>query len=277
MMPNLGLDPVRIVGCQPFQDVATAAASNNLLTANTLATQVSANQIQVCPDNLNGPLAAKANLYDKYIFRDLLFEYVSLVATSQAAGMAMSFSEDGLQTSGALSFATVRQVVPSVAFPFRTDRAYLHYHCAAPKLYYNLFNNSTAADSRLTVQGTFDAWPSITSVGAISQGFINVYYVCELYNPIPSSGFTLTVADKAARDIGRDLIREAQAGTLAHLRCLQRVVVGGGGDDDPSLDEPELGDLFESVIEFAGKERRRRCPTPVVTSVDVTRRGGSRP
>jgi hypothetical protein len=201
LMPDLGLMPVNIIGTQPFADVVTAAASNNLFTNTTLATQQDPNTYQLNPDSFNGPLAAKANLYDKFIFRDLLFEYVSLVATSQAGGMSMGCLEDG--TNPPTTFSMTRQVVPSVAFPFRTDRAFLHYHYAGPQLFYNLTFIGSNESIRQTSQGAFVGWPSVTSIGAISQGFINVYYSVDLYDPVNSQGFTLSVSK-----MERDLVRQ---------------------------------------------------------------------
>ncbi len=199
--PNLGIDGCRLIGCQPFQDVTTDATTTNLLVDATLATQNNANSILISPDRLNGPLAARANLYDRFVFRDIIFEYVSLVATSQAGGMAMGVMHEGAALGLATNFSTTRQIVPSVAFPFRTDRAYLHVHYDGPELYFNAADTASLAGARQTEQYVFNAWPSVTSIGAVSQGFINIYYIIDLYDPVPSQGFTLSVSNKTERDL----------------------------------------------------------------------------
>ncbi len=203
--PKLGVDGCRLIGCQPFQDVTTDGTTTNLLVNTTLATQNDPNSILISPDRLNGPLAAKANLYDRFVFRDIIIEFVSLVATSQAGGMAMGIMHEGAAVGLATNFSTTRQIVPSVAFPFRTDRAYLHIHYDGPELYYNAADAATTAGSRQSEQYVFSAWPSVTSIGAVSQGFLNIYYIIDLYDPVPTQGFTLSVPDKAERDLLRKI------------------------------------------------------------------------
>lgn len=199
--PTLGVDGCRLIGCQPFQDVTTDGSTTNLLVDATLATQNNQNSILISPDRLNGPLAAKANLYDRYVFRDIIIEFVSLVATSQSGGMAMGLMHEGAGLGLATNFSTTRQIVPSVAFPFRTDRAYLHIHYDGPELYFNAVDAGSNAGARQTEQYVFNAWPSVTSIGAVSQGFLNIYYIIDLYDPVPTQGFTLSVPDRSERDL----------------------------------------------------------------------------
>ena len=87
--PSLGVGGICLVGCQPLSDIATTNANSNLFVNGTLSDAV-ANTIGLTPDVLAGPLAAQANLHNKYVFRDVIFEYVSNVPTSQAQSMALS-------------------------------------------------------------------------------------------------------------------------------------------------------------------------------------------
>jgi hypothetical protein len=205
MMPELGLDPVNIVGCQPFSDVTGAVATPDAWTNNTLATASTANVIYLSPDTCNGPLAAKANLYDKFVFRDILLEYVSTCATSQASALAMCITEDGSGLGGPTSFSTVRQVVPSVAFPLRADRAYLHYHYAGPQLWWNAADTASNASGRLTFQGAVYGYTS-ANITVIVPGFVNIYYSVDLYDPVLSQGFTVSVK-RDERDVIRDVLK----------------------------------------------------------------------
>jgi len=209
LMPELGNCPVRIIGCQPFSDITTTNANSNLLTTGTLATS-GANRIEISPDTLNGPLAAKANFYTRYVFRDILIEYVSLVATTQAGGMSMSIREDGTDLNAATSFSENRQVIPSVTFPFRTDRAFVHYHYDGPALYFMELDSGTDAALRLTVQFLFQAWPSVSSIGNVSQGLTNIYYIVDMYSPTLTQGITLTKSpeEKAVVQMALEKFRE---------------------------------------------------------------------
>jgi len=195
-------DGVVLCGCQPFQDVATDGSTNNLFTANTLATQNSANVIGISPDLLNGPLAAQANLHEKYVFTDIMWEYVSNVATSQAGSFALGYAMDGAPGAGnPTTFSTCRQLVPSVVAPFRADRMFLHYHYDGTETFWTLADQSNTATSRQTIQGTLYGFPSASSIGAVTQGFINVWYRIELYQPTNSQGFTFSVETLEEREI----------------------------------------------------------------------------
>jgi len=191
MMPNLGQCPVNIVGSQPLSDVTGAVATPDVFTTGTLATST-ANQIQLSPDSLNGPLAARANLDDKYVFRDILIEYFSSCATTQANSIALAIEEDGSGLGAPTSFSTTRQIVPSVAFPLRADRCFLHYHYRGPNLWWNLLDNATVAGSRSTVQCDLYGYAS-ANLTVIVPGFINIYYSIDLYDPVLSQGFTMSV------------------------------------------------------------------------------------
>jgi hypothetical protein len=205
--PMIGIEGIALVGCQPLTDIVTTAANSNLFTSGTLAL-TSANAIALSPDALNGPLAAQANLHVKYVFRDVILEYVSNVATSQAGSMPLAVVEDGSSVNLPSSFSTTRQVVPSISFPFRSDRSYLHYHYDGMELWYTELLQTTEADARNTIQSYVCGFPSASSIGAVSQGFLNVWYVIELYQPTSSQGFTLQLKSKEERDKVEQYLKE---------------------------------------------------------------------
>jgi hypothetical protein len=205
LMPELGLDPVNIVGCQPLSDVTGSAGAPDVFTTGTLATASTVNLIYMSPDTFNGPLAARANLYDKYVFRDILIEYVSTCATSQANAIGIGIMEDGSGLGAPTSFSTVRQLVPSVAFPLRTDRAFLHWHYRGPQLYWTAADTASNAAGRLTLQGAISAFAS-ANLTVIVPGFFNVYYSIDLYNPVLSQGFTVSV-NRRERDVLREVLQ----------------------------------------------------------------------
>ncbi len=204
LMPELGMDPINLVGSQPLSDVTGAVATPDVFTNNTLATAVSANLIGLSPDLLNGPVAARANLYDKFVFRDVLIEYVSTCATTQASALAVALLEDGSGLGSPTSFSTVRQCVPSISFPLRTDRCFLHYHYRGPQLFYNTDDTATNPGLRLTRQGFICSYAS-ANLTVISPGFFNIYYSLDLYDPVLSQGFTLSVK-RQERQVLKDIL-----------------------------------------------------------------------
>jgi len=207
-----GLMGVQLFGCQPLYDITTDGTTSGCLVNSTLAEYITANLAPLSPDSLNGPLAAQANLYDRFVFRDVLIEYSSNVATSQAGSMAMAIVPDGNTASQApTTFSTTRQCNPSITFPFRHDKAYLHYHYSGEELYYNRYDSATTAGTRLTNQATMCFYPSASSIGAISQGFTNIWYVVELYGPVSTQGFSVTVS-RTERDLVEGYLKRLRLG-----------------------------------------------------------------
>jgi hypothetical protein len=205
--PFLGVDGLSLVGCQPLTDINTDGTTSGVFTANSLATIASSNLIFISPDIFNGPLAAQANLHQQYVFRDVLIEYVSNVATTQAGSLAMAIVTDGSAAGASGSFSTTRQNVPSMVCPFRTDRAYLHYHYDGLNTWYTLTDSTSNASKRLTNQGTIIGYPSASSLGAISQGFTNLWYVVELYQPVSTQGFTMGLRSFKEYSLVREFVK----------------------------------------------------------------------
>lgn len=234
--PKEGIDGITLVGCQPFADIGTAAADTNILIADTLATQASTHLIRISPDTLNGPLAAQANLHSKFVFRDVLIEYVSTVATTQAGALCMALDSDTDSANGPASFSENRQICPSIVFPFRHDRAYLHVHYDGDELYFTEIDTATVAGQRTTAQYVFSAWPSAAASGAITYGYTNIYYVIELYQSVKSRGFTIDCT-KPERDLVMSVLDK----------------VRGGRDDRPV--SPAASDYIEMTPQGVGSKR----------------------
>jgi hypothetical protein len=125
-----------------------------------------------------------------------MFEYVSTVFSTQSGALAFFFPN----TPGAnnpVSFSEVRQVSPSVTAPFRADRVFLHTHCTDDvELFWTELDSATVAGARQTIQYILTGFPSASSIGAVSQGYMNVWYRIELYQPAQSQGFTARLHSK---------------------------------------------------------------------------------
>jgi len=210
--PQLGIDGISLVGCQPLADITTTGADSQLFVTG-VASVPGVNSIQISPDAFNGPLAAQANLHQKYVFRDVLIEYISNVATSQAGSFAIAILSDSSLVNPPTSFSTTRQVVPSITAPFRADRAYLHYHYDGWDTWFTELDGASIAGNRLTSQGAIIGFPSATSLGAISMGFTNVWYVIELYQPTSTQGFTMGLRDHNETLLVRAFLKKLRSTT----------------------------------------------------------------
>jgi len=214
---------IAICGCQPFSDVNTAAAASDFFTASTLATMYTGlNTIGLSPDALNGPLAAQANLHQKYVFTDVMLEYTSNVATSQAGSFALSYIQDGANVNPPTNFSEARQIVPSLTANFRSDTVYLHIHYDGDEVYWTENETATLAGRRQTFQGIIHGFPSANTLGVLSMGYLNVYYRIELYQSVNSQGFTFLRGNTGELPLMKQLAR------IVNLRepgvSLQRVL-----------------------------------------------------
>ncbi len=194
---GLGLDGIALVGCQPFANVVTTGTDSQFMTGTALATRTDVNSIAISPDVLNGPLAAQANLHAKYFFTDIMIEYVSTVATTQAGAFCMALSKNFVSNSPPADFSEARQISPSVTAPFRADRVMIHLHDSdSSELFWTELNVTTAADCKQTIQYGFFGFPSASSIGAVNQGYLNIWYRIELYQSTQTQGFTMRIKSK---------------------------------------------------------------------------------
>lgn len=76
-----GYPGVRIVGSQPFSTAVITNTTNECLTTDTLATVTSGNYVPINPDILNGPVAGQAQFYEHFCFRELVFEYITVISS----------------------------------------------------------------------------------------------------------------------------------------------------------------------------------------------------
>jgi len=219
--PFLGVDGIALVGCQPLSTIGmtNTASDPSVFTTATLATVTNDNNafpavIRLSPDDLNGPLAAQANLHGQFVFRDIIIEYVSNCATSQADSMVIGYVGESVVSVMPTTFSQLRQVVPSCTFPFRSDRAYLHYHYSGMNTYYTAADTANSAGIRLTHQGSIVAYADKNQGNVASLGYTNIFYNIELYFPTSSQGVSLVAVKsddekKIAKD-AVDLFRKAK-------------------------------------------------------------------
>jgi len=229
-----GFQGIVLVGCQPLTTITTTNANSNIFTATSLATLTDGNTIRLSPDILNGPLAAQANYHGRYLFTDIMIEYVSNVPTSQANSCCLAIETD--QETVSASFAENREVIPSVTFPYRTDRAFLTHHFDLDELYYVKLNGGTQADVRQTVQALIVGWPDITSTGNLTMGYTNIWYRIELYQPVPTQGFTLMVKNRKEQLMFQELYkRYSESKSVDIVKKLTE------DDEDTKAAKEELG------------------------------------
>jgi hypothetical protein len=166
--PTLGIQGTTIHGCQPFSDIGTSSLTSNVLTSGTLATLTVSTVISITPEELNGPISSISRNFEKFVFRDIVIEYVSQTSTTTPGSFAMCMASDGAN-------------------------AFLHYSYMGPELFFNNTDLSSNTEERLTIQASLVAYASSSSVVAQNVGYTNIWYSLELYQPSNQQGFSLTV------------------------------------------------------------------------------------
>jgi hypothetical protein len=225
--PELG-GGVRVVGRQLLTKVATGAADLSLFVTNNVATALDVNTIQLSPDALNGRLALQARTYDRYCFRKVVLTYVNRVPTTQAGSFALGYVGDA--GVPATTFNAVTQMSPAIQASFLTPLARVEIvnDMTTTRTWYTTLDNTSVASGRLTVQGCIVGAPDVTSIGAITMGYIWVDYMIDLYQPTQDEGFTLRLtpaeisAVRAKRELeSRDRSNRDQNSDLTEISQLQ--------------------------------------------------------
>lgn len=195
---------VRVTGSQQLVAIATAATTDlTFFTATTPATQVTTNIILLTPDHLNGRLAAFAGLYAKYVFRRVEFEFRPFVATTQAGGGVLAYSRDPQinVSAGTTTFSTAQEMETSVTFAFR-EPARLVMEYKGNSVYFTEVDATSVASYRQCCQGSIMGVPNAGSLGAVTQGYVHIHYIIDLFSPTP------TQAIVGLSSVEREYLRE---------------------------------------------------------------------
>jgi len=147
------------------------------------------------PMLFGGAIAQKAALYDRYVFRELTFEYTTATTTTQLGSICMGIEND-IANLSATDFSGLRMVNPSVTFPARIPQSCLNYKYDGDQLYYVSSEAPTIpgalAQERQQIQGVFEAaWngpvPRATDADFFENrlGTLIVYMVVDFFYPIP--------------------------------------------------------------------------------------------
>lgn len=218
--PHLGLDGICLVGCQPLTNILPTSDSSSLFDTGSIATTQN-NALDLTPNDLNGPIGAQAAFHNRYVFRDIVIEYVSTVASTQEGAMALGIVRSQKHVA-ATTFSKCRQIVPSITFPYRASRSYLHWHYDGPLVFLNDSNEHSWNDPDVT-QATLYGFPASGSAGDDTvYGYTNIWYSVELYDPIPTAGFSV-VAESIKE---RELLK-------AYLKKLREIEVPDEKSDPP--------------------------------------------
>jgi hypothetical protein len=178
-----GYPGVRIVGSQPFSTCIDAVGTSASLTNDTLATIVNLNGVYLSPDTLNGPIAGQAQFYQHFAFREVIFEYITVLSSGAAGSLCMSYTTDSNIVGSPTSYTDVRQVQPSVTFAKRTMRTIMSMEYSGGELWWNKVDAGSEAGYRQTVQGLFLIYPDEVGAVARTNGYINIHYILDLFGP----------------------------------------------------------------------------------------------
>ncbi len=197
-----GLNGVRISGTQPVCALVAVSGAADAFASIGGAT-VASNQLFISPDYFNGPLAAQANLYEKYRFTDITLIYETASATSVGGNYALAINPGvygtGSGTTAAGSYAAVLQVANSISFPPWAQQVVLHQHFPPEETENDLFyvnatvGSGTTVEYRQFVQACVYGFPLANGASSYTTGIIRVQYTVELYNPMFSQGVTMTL------------------------------------------------------------------------------------
>lgn len=181
---------VRIRGCQPFTKVLDPTGVGKVLASDVATTVLDGldTTVLINPLYLNGPLLTQASNYTMYAFRKFRLEYVATVGSIYTGEYAICYVREptpAALAAGAVptNFAEAREVVPSAAIPYRSERIAFEWTYDGQQLYYIHDTDPTAeSDDRLSIQGQIRAYaPSVGAGGA--TGYFTLSYELDLFYP----------------------------------------------------------------------------------------------
>lgn len=188
---------LEVKGMQYCVNVTTTASDSQLFTSGT-ASVTSINEVDLSPDALNGRLLALANLYARYRFTDVVWEYEPVCAATQSGGFVLAYASDPLvNNSTGVTYGALQQFQPSVCAPFRADKAVtLRMQYRGDDCWFTATDAATNAALRQCVQGTLFGAPSSSSIGAVNMGLIKIHYTVQFFSPVSTIGLTLRTEEE---------------------------------------------------------------------------------
>jgi hypothetical protein len=226
--PELG-GGVRIAGRQLLTNIATTAGDAQLFSAN-VGTVNTINTIFLSPDICNGRLALQARNYDRYIFRKARLTYVSRIPTSTVGSFAVGFVGDPVFPSP--SFANITSMCPATQRTFYGAPSSIDIvdDMTSTKTFFTLYDATSAATLRQTVQGTIIGAPDVPNLGALVEGFLWIDYLIDLYQPTIDQGFSLRLTKEEEDSIlsARKAIMPTPTSEISMLQARIQLLKTGG-------------------------------------------------
>jgi hypothetical protein len=230
----LNLDGVRVTGSQPFVSLLRLTGSNDFFGAG-LATRRTNSLLYINADTLNGPLTGQAQFYERYCFRKLVFEYIPIVSTGTTGAGVLCYQPDADINDAANGFDESRQMTDSVTFPYRQPVS-LTVNYTGNELWWvskdGLPSLDDLANRRQTTQGMVCGYPSDINDLTGTTGYINVHYVCDLFQSVPAQSVSVLLMSSYERKLCKDALAR-----LRESRKQKRVLGPNDGPDTFELVE----------------------------------------
>lgn len=224
--PEKGVAGIRRVFTQPFNGInlevdAGPPAVSFFWDESVIAPSkfIDNFTIPINPLILGGPIAAFAQLYDRYVIRRARWRYTT-TQTTTFLGTATLCIEKDLGNLVANDFNAARQVTPQVTFPYRVPCAELFYEYDGPELYYVNSKNLGSpvsllpAEARQDIQFVIKGYDAIIgpTTGPITPatqcGYMDLEIEIDFFDPIPPSGL---VGSTQEERLAHQAVRQAFA------------------------------------------------------------------
>ncbi len=197
---------VTIRGHQLYVDVKNGSNGTQLFT--------STNYVAISPDSMGTQVASHANMYDKYRFTSLVFQYLpinyNMICANDdfTSGIPNAYSsnlftfgyENDATSTFTATYGTIAQLSASKVIPLQgyrnsrdnTFRASI----VGNRWYYTKDDTSNSATSRQTIQGTLYGEARTSMTNSNLWGAIRISYVVQFTEACPTQGVTMSVLMK---------------------------------------------------------------------------------
>lgn len=181
----LGLNGVKIVGCQPYLAVHLVNLTEDFFVTDG-AELYDANTQLINPILLGGPLAARAVTFDRYVFRKIRLIYTTSVSAATVGQMAVCITRDpNPDTDIPTTFSEIRMTQPSLAAPRWYPYWVLEYDYDGNELYFvsKSASSTVAANIRQTCQCATVGYHNVASTSSSNIGYLMIEYEIDFFNP----------------------------------------------------------------------------------------------
>jgi hypothetical protein len=182
--------PEQFIFSQVLCTLGSAGADDGVFIAATDGASVNANNFQMSPDTLNGPVQAVGNYFDKYVFRSLRIDFLLEQGANVSGALAGAVADDGSVSDSPSTYLATFQCEKRFRVAQNAGGLSYAWSCSGDRLYY-MKDESGNAEDKFAHQYSLHMYPSATPSGATTYGLAVISGVIDFTSRVATQGMTV--------------------------------------------------------------------------------------